>query len=87
MGSDNYESLNLSLYINGKLVNSSKTFSIYKNIPGFDEPGGMATSPNGDYLYVTNAGNNEVSIVNLTTDSIVKKISGFEFQQGNINFS
>ena len=82
LGSNSSESLNFSLYINGNVVNTFKSFIIYKTISGFDVSGGVAVSPNGSYAYVTNFGNNNLSIVNLTTDSIVKTISGFDNPEG-----
>jgi YVTN family beta-propeller protein len=43
---------------------------------GFKSPYGLAVTPDGKNVYVANSGNNNVSVINTTTNT-VSTISGF----------
>jgi YVTN family beta-propeller protein len=45
------------------------------SIQGFDDPHGVAVSPNGALVYVTNADSNTVSVVEATTNTVTGTIA------------
>ncbi len=49
---------------------------------GFNSPYDVAISPTQNYLYVTNGGNNTVSIVASSSNTIVGTITGFDSPEG-----
>jgi YVTN family beta-propeller protein len=51
-------------------------------ITGFNSPYDVAVSPNHNYIYVTNNGNNTVSIVDAATNTITETITGFNRPEG-----
>ncbi len=46
---------------------------------GFNEPQGVAVTPNGQYAYVCNYGESTVSVIDVSTNSIATVISGFDY--------
>jgi len=46
----------------------------YKHIPVGTEPYGVALTPNGRKLYVSNARSNSISVIDTATDSVIKTI-------------
>lgn len=48
------------------------------NITVGTNPNGLAITPNGQYLYVANVGSNTVSVINTSTNLVIKTIAGFD---------
>ena len=62
----------------------SPTNTVLTTITGFNGPNGVAVSPTGANagdVYVTNAGNHKVSVIDPTTNSVVTTISVGESPQ------
>lgn len=58
-------------------VSNSDLNSFFVNTAVGSNPSGLAITPNGQYVYVTNINDNTVSIVSTTTNKVVQTISGF----------
>ncbi len=51
-----------------------------KNIPVGTEPYGLAVTPNGKKLYVSNARSNSISVIDTATDTVIKTIENVGFE-------
>ncbi len=56
-------------------VINTATNSIISNITVGNNPTGIAITPNGQYVYVTNYGSNTVSVINTTTNTVTSVIN------------
>lgn len=58
-------------------VPNSSLNSFFVNTAVGSNPSGLAITPNGQYVYVANIGDNTVSVVSTANQKVVKTISGF----------
>ncbi len=56
-------------------VSVTTTPSLVDTIPVGSGPSGIAIAPSGNYAYVTNWNNNTVSVINTSTNAVIKTIS------------
>ncbi len=68
----------LGLVLVAILMGTSSAATVF----GFNSPYSAAISPTQNYVYVTNSGNNTVSIVNSMNDMIIGTITGFDIPTG-----
>jgi YVTN family beta-propeller protein len=64
------------------IAGSGVTVTGSSTVTGFNSPYDVAVLPNHDYIYVTNYGNNTVSIANAITNTILGTITGFNLPTG-----
>lgn len=70
-----FHCFNLQAYVTNTIIPTPNLTN------AFNRPLAIAITPNGKYAYVTNLGNNTVSVINITTNTVIAIITGFNDPQ------